>query len=276
MEVVCHRATALPAADANGLSDPYLALALVTGSSKPLTKEKGKTSVVTKSLSPEWNSTVLLGTTTAGRRALIDLLARAASHPPAESLKLQVKVLDHKGLFDADDVMCACEIDLQPLAAAAMSGERNGAPEEVWYPLRGDGRETLAGKVLLSVSFERAIVTAAEEALAIAAQRTVAEAIEQAAEQAAADAAEALDRTDDAHAEEFRDKPPNELHITLISGRGLLVMDKVNKFCKCPWNASRHLCKYEAHTPLTRAPPCTCTEHVQQGWLERSVCHLCH
>ena len=94
-----------------------------------------------------------------------------------------------------------------------------------------DGPEA-RGQVLLSVAFDSAVVVAAKEALAIVAQKAAEDAAQEAAEHAAAEAAEALDLADDTHAEEFSDKPPNELHITLISAKGLLVMDKVSKLCE--------------------------------------------
>ena len=130
--------------------------------------------------------------------------------------------------------MGKCEVtDLQQVARAAMRGEEV-APPSTWYPLQDkglDGAEHARGRVRLSVSFGSAVVDEAKERLAAAKAEAAKAAAEAEADRAAADAAEAANTEDDEHASQYEGKVPNELHITLIQAKGLLVMDK-NLFSK--------------------------------------------
>ena len=232
-------ARGLPAADKGGTSDAYCKIEL-WDRGRRLKKEEARTPTAPKTLTPSWHYSSSLGETDAGRLSIVHLLERAgaaadSAHDTADAdadddgvadsteggPKLELIVFDEdKGMFDKDDKLGGVTIDLRPLAVAAMAkhkdGSDSGAGAEQWYPLARESAP--AGEVLVGGEFDSAIVEKAMATLAAAAAQAE-------AERAAAAAEEAANTEDDEHAQATLGKEPNELHITLIAARGLLVMD---------------------------------------------------
>ena len=83
----------LPAADKGGTSDPFCRITCG--------KETQQTGVARKTLDPEWGETLVFGEK--GKKKACDLNAVE---------KVHFRVIDKDGMFDSDDVLGACSLDM--------------------------------------------------------------------------------------------------------------------------------------------------------------------
>ena len=134
--IVIERAQRLPSADVNGLSDPFVKMAMFDDKGG-LCSRMWQTSVKTKTLEPEWEEDFLMGT-----RENLD-----------EASMCLIEVMD-KDLGGGDDALGILELPLEKI--------REGAYEEpAWHKLeQGPNLEVkVQGSLRLSIKYEPAPLT---------------------------------------------------------------------------------------------------------------------
>jgi Ca2+-dependent lipid-binding protein/Ran GTPase-activating protein (RanGAP) involved in mRNA processing and transport len=202
VEVV--KATGIIAADKSGTSDPYCKVKLVQANGKPLPKEEYKTKTIQRTLDPEWNETFKMG-------------EPFKNMPALKGCKLVATLYDmDKGMFDKDDDLGTVEFG--PIEVLAKTKKLKA---DLCFTLQSTAamvkaKETATGELHLRMKLlgdpDLVYEEFGDEAKTLPDHEF--------ARDASKDVA-----MDELHAKEFEGKPCNELHLTLVSAKGLLVMD---------------------------------------------------
>ena len=205
VEVEVIKAINIIAADKSGTSDPYCKLKLVQADGKVMPSEEYKTKTIQRTLNPEWDETISMGTAFQNMKVLV-------------GCKVVATLYDmDKGMFDADDPLGQIEFGpIQILAkkkklkmdlkfalqtTPAMTKEKVTATGELHLRLK-----LLGDPNLLYEEFNKEAKALPDEI------------------PNARDASNDVS-LDEEHAKMFEGKPCNELHLSLVSAKGLVAMD---------------------------------------------------
>lgn len=178
----------LIACEKNGTSSPYVSACLLNMTSREIKNEKDKTEYKSRTLNPKWDHRMTFGSSYDLNN--VDVL-------PTLCLKVF-----HKGsTFSADQPMGIVEIPLDTI-------NPTGAPIKQSYPLQKTGRmKDVAGELSLTIKFSGP-PTDGSAGDAEAGMEDL-----------------GVEMPNEEEDPEHVDQPPNEVCVTLIRGRNLIIMD---------------------------------------------------
>lgn len=186
--VTVHEGKNLIACEKNGTSSPYVAASLLNMTSREVKNEKDKTEYKSRTLNPKWDHRMTFG----GSYDLnnVDVL-------PTLCLKVF-----HKGsTFSADQPMGIVEIPLDTI-------NPTGSATKQSYPLQKTGRmKDVAGELMLTVKFSGPPNDGAAGELEAGGEDI------------------GVDMPNEEEDPDHVDEPPNEVIVTVIRGRNLIIMD---------------------------------------------------
>ena len=186
--VTVHEGKNLIACEKNGTSSPYVAASLLNMTSREVKNEKDKTEYKSRTLNPKWDHRMTFG----GSYDLnnVDVL-------PTLCLKVF-----HKGsTFSADQPMGIVEIPLDTI-------NPTGSPMKQFYPLQKTGRmKDVAGELLLTIKFSGPPNDGTAGELEAGGEDI------------------GVDMPNEEEDPDHVDEPPNEVIVTVIRGRNLIIMD---------------------------------------------------